>query len=58
VELDTIPAHVRETAQPVRGRDGELLALAEHLDRVLSGVGSGAYQLGNPTGVSRMRARI
>jgi DNA-binding CsgD family transcriptional regulator len=40
VELEMVPAQVRETAQPVRGRDGQLLALAEQLDRVLSGVGT------------------
>ncbi|MFZ0178887.1 MAG: ATP-binding protein, partial [Candidatus Dormiibacterota bacterium] len=40
MELDTIPAQVRDNSQPVRGRDAQLVALAEHLDQVLSGVGT------------------
>jgi DNA-binding CsgD family transcriptional regulator len=40
VEPHTIPAQIRETAQPVRGREGQLVALAEQFDRVLSGVGT------------------
>ena len=54
-----IRAKAAEPTQPVRGRDIELTALSEHLDRLLSGVGTVVLvQGGAGMGKSRLLAEV
>src|SRR5260370_22258699 len=54
-----IRAKAAEPAQPVRGRDLELTALGEHLDQLLSGVGTVVLVEGGAgMGKSRLLAEV
>jgi DNA-binding CsgD family transcriptional regulator len=59
VEPGQVRGKVRESSQPVRGRDAELTALGGHLDKLLSGIGTVALVEGGAgMGKSRLLGEV